>query len=151
MRSQITAIEDEEALDAFGTDHDEDDDAVDDVIPGPPGEIHINSERSIGNSGKNNSIGNSRRSGGILGIFGMGRDDEPSESDDLANSHKDSNWAGNGILASRNDLDLPPEEFAAGCNLLQAAARGDIATMENLIKKNPRHVNFRDYDRRTAL
>ena len=60
-------------------------------------------------------------------------------------------WAGGGILASRADLDLPPAEFASGCNLLQAAARGDQATMHELLQVRPNQVNFRDYDRRTAL
>jgi ankyrin repeat protein len=58
---------------------------------------------------------------------------------------------GAGILASRRDLDLPPAEFAAGCNLLQAAARGDVKELEALLEAHPDHVNFRDYDRRTAL
>jgi ankyrin repeat protein len=58
---------------------------------------------------------------------------------------------GNGILASRADLGLAPEEFAAGCNLLQAAAAGDLARVEVLLNNTPHHVNFRDYDRRTAL
>jgi hypothetical protein len=45
-------------------------------------------------------------------------------------------------------LELPPEEFAAGCNLLQAAAIGDIRRVEEMLKKNPRMIDFRDYDRR---
>ena len=57
---------------------------------------------------------------------------------------------GDGILASVTDLMLPKEEFAAGCNLLQAAARGDLVEMKNHLKTNT-HINFRDYDRRTAL
>jgi serine/threonine protein kinase len=58
---------------------------------------------------------------------------------------------GDGILASRADLELPPEEFAAGCILLQQAARGDQEAMEAILKVWPNHANFRDYDRRTAL
>jgi len=58
---------------------------------------------------------------------------------------------GGGILASQRELNMDPKEFAAGCNILQAAARGDRAAMEEFLKKNPHHVNFRDYDRRTAL
>lgn len=58
---------------------------------------------------------------------------------------------GMGILASKKDLSLPAAEFAAGCNLLQAAARGDLPELKNLLHKNPHHINFRDYDRRTAL
>ena len=60
-------------------------------------------------------------------------------------------WAGEGILADRTDLELPPDEFAAGCMLLQAAARGDIQAMETLLQSGKTNVNFRDYDRRTAL
>jgi Protein kinase domain/Ankyrin repeats (3 copies) len=55
------------------------------------------------------------------------------------------------ILASDKDLALSPETFAAGCNLLQAAARGDVALMHQLLHNGTTHVNFRDYDRRTAL
>ncbi|CAB9501296.1 Mitogen-activated protein kinase HOG1 (Fragment) [Seminavis robusta] len=58
---------------------------------------------------------------------------------------------GNGILASRADLNLAPEEFAAGCNLLQAAAAGHLQRVQELLQKRPHQVNFRDYDRRTAL
>jgi hypothetical protein len=51
---------------------------------------------------------------------------------------------GSGILASRRDLEMNAKEFAAGCVLLQAAARGDLANIEKLLKINPHHVNFRD-------
>ena len=44
------------------------------------------------------------------------------------------------------------DDFAAGCKLLLAAARGDIEMFRRLLWTNPRlNVNFRDYDRRTAL
>lgn len=58
---------------------------------------------------------------------------------------------GGGILASQRELNMNPEQFAAGCKLLQASARGDRAAMEALLKRYPNHKNFRDYDRRTAL
>lgn len=58
---------------------------------------------------------------------------------------------GTGILASKTDLRMPFEEFAAGCNLLQAAARNDLPAVKQLLLSHPQHVNFRDYDRRTAL
>ena len=58
---------------------------------------------------------------------------------------------GGGILASQRELRMSMSEFAAGCNLLQTAARGDREAMEMLLAANPRHVDFRDYDRRTAL
>ena len=73
--------------------------------------------------------------------------------DELELSSSQQKWAGTGILASMIDLALSPEVFAAGCNLLQAAARGDIPYMTQLLNATPAktHVNFRDYDRRTAL
>eukprot|EP00559_Dactyliosolen_fragilissimus_P003031 CAMPEP_0184865056 /NCGR_PEP_ID=MMETSP0580-20130426/16828_1 /TAXON_ID=1118495 /ORGANISM="Dactyliosolen fragilissimus" /LENGTH=666 /DNA_ID=CAMNT_0027364075 /DNA_START=29 /DNA_END=2029 /DNA_ORIENTATION=- len=58
---------------------------------------------------------------------------------------------GRGILASERDVRMPPEEFATGCKLLQAAALADNERIESLIKFFPDLINFRDYDRRTAL
>jgi serine/threonine protein kinase len=51
----------------------------------------------------------------------------------------------------RADLFLPPDKFAAGCNLLQAAATGNRIYMQELLTSGKANVNFRDYDRRTAL
>ena len=73
------------------------------------------------------------------------------EQNELDLSGTEHHRKGGGILASQRELNVDPREFAAGCVLLQAAARGDKEAMENLLKENPRHVNFRDYDRRTAL
>ena len=58
---------------------------------------------------------------------------------------------GKGILASRKDMQVDPDEFADGCKLLQACALGNIQGMHSLLKLRPHHINFRDYDRRTAL
>jgi hypothetical protein len=58
---------------------------------------------------------------------------------------------GNPGLASRRDLDIPPNEFAEGCKLLQAAALGHQEGMDAILSVYPKFVNFRDYDRRTAL
>jgi ankyrin repeat protein/tRNA A-37 threonylcarbamoyl transferase component Bud32 len=58
---------------------------------------------------------------------------------------------GKGILASKKDVFVDPDEFAAGCKLLQAAALGNLHSVNALLKLHPNHVNFRDYDRRTAL
>jgi hypothetical protein len=69
----------------------------------------------------------------------------------LSNTEHQHLWAGSGILASVADLELSPETFAAGCNLLQAAARGDVAYMQSVLASGITHANFRDYDRRTAL
>ena len=160
-RVTITAVED-------------DDETAEDIIPGPVNGP-ITSHHKDRSSGSNNSTsGHSRRSG-LMGIIrssksnkhqhhhhrrsersdpgvdsGVGGSSSKDE-DDLQQSATGYHWAGEGILASRNDLNLSMEEFAAGCNLLQAAARGDTATMEQLLAQHPEHVNFRDYDRRTAL
>lgn len=93
----------------------DDADAVDDVIPGPP------STRVVPSAGH------------------------------LDMSLTEHHIKGSGILASTKDVNMDPDEFAAGCVLLQAAARGDLPAIKKLLEKNPQHVNFRDYDRRTAL
>ena len=58
---------------------------------------------------------------------------------------------GNGILASVKDVNMNPDEFAAGCVLLQAAARGDLPAIRRLLAKNPQHVNFRDCKQNTNM
>lgn len=58
---------------------------------------------------------------------------------------------GNVMMASAKDLKMPAEEFAEGCKLLQQAALGNQQEMEKILKARPRFVNFRDYDRRTAI
>lgn len=90
------------------------------------------------NRSRHSQLGDSR----VLGVSGLGISRAGLE---------DSVWKGNGMLASRKDLNLPAEEFAEGCKLLQQAALGNIAAMELILKQRPSYVNFRDYDRRTAL
>lgn len=58
---------------------------------------------------------------------------------------------GKGILACQKDVNVAPDEFAAGCKLLQACALGDLPSIHALLQLRPQHINFRDYDRRTAL
>lgn len=58
---------------------------------------------------------------------------------------------GNGILASHNDLSANPRHFAAGCTLLQLCAIGDLSAVQSHLRTDFDDVNFRDYDRRTAL
>ena len=58
---------------------------------------------------------------------------------------------GQGFLASTHDLQLSAQEFAIGCILLQATALGDTKRVQSLLRARPRHIYFRDYDRRTAL
>ena len=58
-------------------------------------------------------------------------------------------------LACRKHLEIPAEEFAQGCKLLQQAALGNLREIKLMMKSriNGQHffVTFRDYDRRTAL
>lgn len=153
-KPNITAVEEDEVpifdptLDFGG----------DDVIPGPPpGQRTQPSQSSSsrsrglinrvvrggtigGSSGSSNNIGGSSESAR-----------KPKNDDELQLSLTEHKWAGGGILASRADLDLPAGEFAAGCNLLQEAARGDRQAMETILEEGKTNVNFRDYDRRTAL
>jgi len=61
------------------------------------------------------------------------------------------NVRGGGIMASKKDLSIEEDLFAAGCKLLLGAARGEQALVTKLLEVNENHINFRDYDRRTAL
>ncbi|KAG7343179.1 serine/threonine protein kinase [Nitzschia inconspicua] len=54
-------------------------------------------------------------------------------------------------MSMHTDVNMPAEEFAEGCKLLQAAALGNLKAIDVILKKQPKFVNFRDYDRRTAL
>lgn len=58
---------------------------------------------------------------------------------------------GTGVLASDADLSASPEVFARGCVLLQLCAIGNLTEVQNYISNALADVNFRDYDRRTAL
>ncbi len=58
---------------------------------------------------------------------------------------------GGGMLASRKDLNMPADEFAEGCKLLQQSALGSREGILSILTKRPHLLNFRDYDRRTAL
>lgn len=95
-----------------------------DVIPGPPREAQGNLWRALM---------------------------KPQAKDSVDVSSTEHHIRGGGILASKTDLRMPAEEFATGCNLLQVAARGDLSAMKKMLKDKPRQINFRDYDRRTAL
>jgi len=49
-------------------------------------------------------------------------------------------------------MELPAQEFAAGCGFLHQVALGlPKSELELLLEKQPHLVKFRDYDRRTAL
>ena len=58
---------------------------------------------------------------------------------------------GAGYLASQLALSTPTDVFAAGCTLLQLCAIGNLQAVKDYIEKSFANVNFRDYDRRTAL
>lgn len=57
-------------------------------------------------------------------------------------------------LEERKDEGMticPVEEFAIGCSVLHQAALGNQLVLEKILLERPTLVNFRDYDRRTAL
>jgi Ankyrin repeats (3 copies) len=54
-------------------------------------------------------------------------------------------------MSIHTDIHMPADEFAEGCKLLQAAALGNLKAMNGILKVRPNYINFRDYDRRTAL
>jgi len=58
---------------------------------------------------------------------------------------------GSGILVPRTVVTMPEDKFAQGCILLLACARGDVDRVSKILTDDPSYVNFRDYDRRTAL
>lgn len=58
---------------------------------------------------------------------------------------------GSGVLVPRTVTNMPEDKFAQGCILLLACARGDEDMVSKILTDDPSHVNFRDYDRRTAL
>ena len=70
---------------------------------------------------------------------------------DVSKSRRSLDDSNRGGMASRKDLSMPAEEFAEGCKLLQQAALGNKRGMESILTVRPHFVNFRDYDRRTAL
>lgn len=130
----------------------------DDIIPGPP------APPSPGKTSISKILGMSKsRSSQVSRASVSGREQPLStplsirstasrgSKDEMDMSLTEHRVKGNGILASRADLNMPPEEFAAGCNLLQAAAAGELSRVQQLLQIRPTHVNFRDYDRRTAL
>lgn len=49
------------------------------------------------------------------------------------------------------EMQLPAQEFALGCSFLHQVALGNQSDLEKILDGQPGLVNFRDYDRRTAL
>ena len=154
----------------------EEDDILDDVIPGPrPEHWHAKAHKKpsvmskifpkssmLSNSQTSgsaiNASTNSHASKGVVvqrhsnhGSISIGPNNSNEDDNSLDISSTEHRIKGNGILASRADLGIPPVEFAAGCTLLQACAVGELARVQALLQDRPKHINFRDYDRRTAL
>ena len=48
-------------------------------------------------------------------------------------------------------MDIPEEDFAEGCRFLHMVALGNDLEVKRMVSKRQQIVNFRDYDRRTAL
>jgi len=147
----------------------EDEDVLEDLIPGPPsryppenGVKKVSSFAKLLQLGQNlgtsqtGPAGSSRdantNSGRLSTRIQQESASQHANQDEIMDlSTSQMTFRGNGILASRADLSLSPEEFAAGCKLLQAAAAGNMQQVQALLQERPTHVNFRDYDRRTAL
>ena len=108
----------------------------DDIIPGPATSIHVGFEVGAGGDGPNGHHHN-----GNVTFTQM----------DLSKSRTTLDESNRGGMASRKDLSMPSDEFAEGCKLLQQAALGNQKGMEAILAIRPHFVNFRDYDRRTAL
>lgn len=51
----------------------------------------------------------------------------------------------------RQEMQLPAQEFAMGCSFLHQAALGNQFELARALQDRPNLVNFRDYDKRTAL
>lgn len=58
---------------------------------------------------------------------------------------------GNGYLASRRELGMDLDMFAEGCKFLALIARGELNDVKAWLSDCPDLLEFRDYDRRTAL
>lgn len=117
-------------------------DDEDDVIPGPSSSATTNG----GTTALEESRGSTSKTRGIFRAFRRN-----SSLDDLQQSTTPAKWVGAGIAANAEDVNMDPVQFAAGCNLLQYAAQADNEKIRVLLESKRTHVNFRDYDRRTAL
>jgi serine/threonine protein kinase len=106
---------------------------LDDVIPGPD---HLVNPRRV-----NITTNGIHRKGGNNG--GM---------DVSSGTHSSLNSTQQGPgMTLRTDIHMPADEFAEGCKLLQAAALGNLRAVDHILQANAKFINFRDYDRRTAL
>lgn len=82
-------------------------------------------------------------------------DDGPSKSNaDASDAHAEflkEKHLQNTLHAWAMEMQLPAQEFAFGCSFLHQAALGNQSDLERILVERPGLVNFRDYDRRTAL
>jgi adenylate kinase len=63
----------------------------------------------------------------------------------------DENLEGDLDELSTKFMDIPEDDFAEGCRFLHQVALGKKLEVEKIVSKRQHIVNFRDYDRRTAL
>jgi ankyrin repeat protein len=149
--NKIVAIEEEPEDGNFSSEGVE---ASEDIIPGPQRPAQHPSQPPSLLSRVLNLSSSRNRNQNEINSSSMHRNSIANNNnidDELQLSTSQQKWAGGGILASTVDLALDPQVFATGCILLQAAARGDIPAIQELLTSKQTHVNFRDYDRRTAL
>jgi serine/threonine protein kinase len=88
--------------------------------------------------------------GGVVQPLGLHGRNNSFDFDASRNAHK----RGDGYLAPTKVLVTPSDVFASGCTLLQLCAIGNLAVVREYVTKSSDPngmVNFRDYDRRTAL
>ena len=83
-------------------------------------------------------------------IANSGSNHDSSSSFDF-DATRHSRLKGTGYLASEISLATPTDVFAAGCTLLQLCAIGNLPSVKDYVSSVFKNVNFRDYDRRTAL
>ena len=82
-------------------------------------------------------------------------DDDPGGEEESTSSN--SPPLDDATTSCRKHLEIPPDQFAIGCQLLQQAALGNLSQMKSIVNNHPYDdgqeflANFRDYDRRTAL
>ena len=89
-------------------------------------------------------------------IISMEEDDDDEGSDNVLSMDNDYHLTNfpsknNKKGPQTDDLLSSPDKFAMGCTLLQLCAIGSLPHVQHYISTTYPHVNFRDYDRRTAL
>lgn len=88
------------------------------------------------------------------GLSSVGVESDDSEATEASDAHEHfliEKHLQNTLHTWAVEMQLPAHEFALGCSLLHLVALGNQADLENMLKDRPALVNFRDYDRRTAL